>query len=109
MERNQDIQRHRFEMIAERQRKEKEEQETNRELLHQKRSHDLQVNSPYILSMPVSVAAVPPDPAGEGQERLPGGQGVAGVPVWTDGREGGKESGRGGGGERAERLQPKSA
>ena len=43
MERTQDIQRHRMMMIAEREQKERNEQEDSRDLLKQKRTHDIKV------------------------------------------------------------------
>lgn len=43
MARTQDIQQHRIQMMAEKERKEKEEKDLDREMLHQRRTHDLQV------------------------------------------------------------------
>ena len=48
MERTQDIQRHRVEMTAEKERKEEEEGETNIEMLQQRRDHDLQVTMCFL-------------------------------------------------------------
>lgn len=42
-ERTRAIQQHRMEMIAERERHEREEQEGNKEMLSQRRAHDLKV------------------------------------------------------------------
>ena len=44
MESTLDIQRHRIDMVLERERKEREEQEANKNMLTQKRAHDLQVS-----------------------------------------------------------------
>ena len=43
MERTQDIQQHRIQMMAEKERKEKEEKDLDREMLYQRQTHDLQV------------------------------------------------------------------
>lgn len=43
MERTQEIQKHRIEMMAEKERREREQQEANRAMLQKKREHDLKV------------------------------------------------------------------
>lgn len=48
MERTRDIHRHTMEMMAEKEQEMKEEQEADRELLRQRKEHDLQVHASSI-------------------------------------------------------------
>ena len=55
MERTRDIQKHRMEMMVEKERQQREEQRANEDTLKQKRAHDLKVSflySPFILPLP---------------------------------------------------------
>ena len=82
MERTQDIQRHRMKMMAEMEQRERDEQQANRDMLNQKRAHDLKV-SPVLLSACAHYCPhtplVPPGTAGESQTGLLGGQRAAAV------------------------------
>ena len=53
MERTRDIQNHRLEMIAEREHCEKEEEQANKEMLEQKRAHDLKVDCSLLIFSPL--------------------------------------------------------
>ena len=97
MERTRDIQKHRIEMMAEKERQQREEQQANQDTLKQKRAHDLKVSflyCPSILPSPASVLAVPPGPAGEGTTSTPGSHRAPAVSPEADGREG-REEGNG--------------
>lgn len=81
MERTQDIQRHRMMMIAEREQKERNEQEDSRDLLKQKRTHDIKVVT-YTVSnvlMYYIVCIVSSSTAREGKTSLPGSHRTAAV------------------------------
>ena len=58
MERTRDIQKHRIEMMAEKERQQREEQQANQDTLKQKRAHDLKVSFLPCLSMLPSPASV---------------------------------------------------
>lgn len=111
MEQTQEIQKHRIQMMTEKERREREQQEANRAMLQNKREHDLKVyriefHFRLTAYFPFLCCTVPPSTAGEGTTSLSGGQRAATVPQKSGCRERKAAEGRKEGGERNEQLQP---